>query len=93
MSTPRNGSRKTRKKAGATRAGKLSTIFIRPVARGAATTVEAGRLLACRGLEGDRYADDFDERFSQAGFDQVRENLVDLSAARSQYSERLAAIS
>lgn len=37
-------------------AGRVRTLFIRPKARGEAVTVAEGRLLAGRGLEGDRYA-------------------------------------
>lgn len=40
----------------ASKSGKIRTIFQRPEARGAATAVSEGRLIAGQGLEGDRYA-------------------------------------
>jgi MOSC domain-containing protein YiiM len=37
--------------------GRIRTIFVRPQARGDVKTLEEGKLIAGKGLEGDRYAD------------------------------------
>src|SRR5260221_10037579 len=37
--------------------GSIRTIFLRPKARGDASTVAEGRIIADKGLEGDRYSD------------------------------------